>query len=113
MTPLNTAKLYFELSNSRDLDAIEKIIHLEAIYTSDATWLYFWRESIMTMMRSFFEKFAYLNWEIESIDEIRSWIIEIEFHATFRNQSGETLRDGKERIIVQDGIIRYIEVINF
>lgn len=37
MTPLNTAKLYFELSNSRDLDAIEKIIHLEAIYTSDAT----------------------------------------------------------------------------
>ncbi len=112
MSSLSTAKLYFELSNSRDLDAIEKIIHPEAIYNSDTTWLFFWKESIMKMMRSFFEKFSYLLWEIESFGEVTSWITEIHFHATFRNQSGEILKSGKEKIIVHDGIIRYIEVTN-
>ncbi len=93
MTPLNTAKLYFELSNSSNLDAIEKTIHPEAIYTSDATWLYFWRESIMTMMRGFFEKFSYLHWEIQSIGEIRDWIIEIEFLCYFQESKwGNTER---------------------
>ncbi len=71
MTPLDTAKLYFELSNSGNLDAIEDIIHLESIYNSDGTGLYFGKADIMKMMRSFYQKFEYLHWEISSITEPR------------------------------------------
>lgn len=70
MAPLDTTKLYFELSNQRNLDAIDSLFHEEAIYNSANTGLFFGKKSILTMMRGFFEKFPLLNWDILSCEEV-------------------------------------------
>ncbi len=63
-------------------------------------------------MRSFYQKFEYLHWEIRSITESRAWVIEIWFYAVLRNQNEEIQKNGIETIIVKDSLIRYIEVTN-
>jgi len=112
MTPLEISQHYFTLSNDRDLDAIESLFAPDATYSSDATGKYSGRDAIMTMMRGFFARFDSLHWVIDSIDEIKSGIIEIHFHAVFENGESKIEKSGVEHIIISENLIQSIMVRN-
>ena len=108
---LTITKLYFELSNTGDLSAIDQLISADATYSSTHTGLYFGRIDIMTMMKAFYQSYRSLNWQINSIKVLTEFITEVHFTFISTDHSGQTTeRMGIERIVVVDGLIRHIEV---
>ncbi len=113
MTALETARLYFELSNQRDLARIETMFLPEATYSSDNQGLFWKRTEIMSMMRAFFCAYRELHWTIEEAREDKPGIAEIRFR--FRGVDGDGQpceRQGLERVVAEAGTIRHIEVRN-
>lgn len=113
MSATSIARQYFELSNARDLGAIENLFADEATYSSDNTGLYFGKQDIMDMVQAFFDSFPYLHWAIDSIEEKTPQIVEIYFTVSSRNRDGNEInRKGKETVVVTDRKIRHVEVRN-
>jgi hypothetical protein len=107
------AKRYFELSNNRELNSIPKLFCNEIIYSSDNTGVYFGKDNVMQMMDTFFSKFKFLNWKINSIELIKDLTVEIYFILkTVDNEGNEFEKKGIERLIIYDHLIKYIEVRN-
>ncbi len=108
---IDTARLYFSLSNQADLPAIKKLFHPEATYSSAHTGLYYGIADIMDMMEQFFKQYHHLQWHIDHIQANSQHITEIEFtcHTTDHDQQTNE-RSGTERLVVVDGLIRHIEV---
>ena len=104
------AEHYFDLSNRGELDSIHELIHPEATYSSDNTGLYYSRPAIMEMMEKFFAGHQSLHWHIDDLASINEHIIEIAFTCDFANDNGSGSRQGIERIVAVDGLIRHIEV---
>jgi len=110
---IEIAEKYFDMSNERKLDLIPNLFHSEIVYSSDNTGLYFGRDNVMEMMTSFFNKFKLLNWKIDSIDRIKDCIVEIRFTLSMVDLTGTKItKEGIERIIIIDNLIRHIEVRN-
>lgn len=110
-TSIEIAQLYFDLSNQADLNAIEKLIHPEATYSSVNTGLYYGIENIMVMMRTFFDQYQSLQWQIKSIEQLDQHITELHFDCEASRNNNETISfNGVERIVVVSGLIRHIEV---
>jgi hypothetical protein len=107
------AQLYFDLSNARDLKTVETLLQLSITYSSDNTGLYFGRENVMKMMREFFDLFPQLHWEVHSLISVSEHIAEIIFTLTgTKNDGTKITRPGIERIVVEQDLIRHIEVRN-
>lgn len=110
---LKIARLYFELSNRRDLPRIAELMTDSTTYSSDNTGLHLGQAGIMEMQRSFFERFEELHWEIASCEEVRPGIVRLAFVLTGRTKGGETLRrTGIEHVVVHRGKLQHIEVRN-
>ena len=113
MSPLATVQHYFDLSNNRDLEKVFKLFALEATYSSDNTGLHFGISDIRDMMQNFFDNYPKLHWEIHSIQETTSQIVELNFTLRGTDTQGEKIiRPGIERIVVVDEHLRHIEVRN-
>ena len=110
---IEIAQKYFELANNRDLKTIPNVLDTKIIYTSDTTGIYFGINDTMEMMSTFFDKFKYLNWKIESIELIKDSVIEIYFTLTMIGEDDVQIeKKGVERLVVDLGLIKYIEVRN-
>ena len=113
MSALAIVKEYFELSNSRKLEAVAELLAEDATYSSDNTGLYFGKNDIMAMMDGFYDSFPYLNWSVQSLEEKTEHIVEAGFTLFAKNQDGTVIeKPGKESVIVVDGKIRHVEVRN-
>ena len=113
MSPIATVQHYFDLSNNRNLEKVFKLFALEATYSSDNTGLYFGISDIRDMMQNFFDNYPKLHWEIHSIQETTSQIVELNFTLRGTDTQGEKIiRPGIERIVVVDEHLRHIEVRN-
>ena len=110
---LVVAQRYFDLSNARDLDAVESLFTETSTYSSDNTGVYFGKKQIMAMMRPFFEKFTDLKWSVKSAEEIRPGVVLFDFTFSGITTSGESVqRAGREYVIVYDGKLQHVEVRN-
>lgn len=104
-------RLYFELSNTGKLSAIQALLNPEATYSSAHTGLYYGITDIMAMMTGFFKSHQSLNWQIDSISTLNEHICEVHFTCKRTDADGKTSEhSGVERLVVVDGLIRHIEV---
>lgn len=111
ITPLETAKLYFELSNRSDLNGIENLFTDSSTYSSPRAGFHRGRSSIMAMQCKFHSQFSSLKWNISSITEMIPCVILIEFDfvgTTFSGEKVETL--GFEYITLHNDTIQHIEI---
>ncbi|WP_223788256.1 nuclear transport factor 2 family protein [Marinicella meishanensis] len=109
--PVSITRLYFECANLADFTAIERMLHAEATYSSAHTGLYFGVKDIMRMMRGFFANHQSLVWHIDDCQLTSPHITEVTFTCLAVDQQGQqVVRNGTERLVVVDGLIRHIEV---
>lgn len=111
MTYLEIAQLYFELSNESDFGGIEKLFAETATYSSQNTGLYAGKANILTMQREFHGKFKSLNWQVNSVEEVKPGIILFDYDFKGVMNNGEEITSsGLEYVIVVDGKIQHIEI---
>lgn len=108
---LRVAERYFELSNNGDLAGIRAMMTDATTYSSAHTGVYLGVETIMSMQTGFHAAHEDLHWEIEAVEEERPGVFRFDFVMTGRDADGNDIsRPGIEYIIVQDGLLRHIEI---
>ena len=113
VSPLETAKLYFELSNKSDLEAIRALLTTTTTYSSPNTGVFFGVDDIIEMQKQFHAKLKSLHWEVTSVKELSSNICLFEYDFTATDSAGEELSSsGSEYVIAKDGKIHHIEIRN-
>jgi hypothetical protein len=111
--PLETAKLYFELSNQSSFAGIEKLFTDTTTYSSQTTGVYSGRKDIMAMQQAFHDKFLSLKWHVNSVEEVKPGVILFDYNFTGELPSGEKVESsGLEYVIVYEGKIQHIEIRN-
>lgn len=111
MTALETAKLYFELSNKSDFDGIAKLFTGTTTYSSQTTGVYLGVEDIIKMQREFHGKFSALNWEVNFVEEVKPGIVLFDYDFLATTKDGERVQaSGFEYVIVYDDKIQHIEI---
>ena len=110
---LETAKEYFEHSNKRDLESIEKMLTDNTTYSSPNVGVFLGKEQIMEMKRGFYRSFTDMHWDIHSVEEAKLGVVLFDFTFIGTKTDGEKIgRPGLEYVIVKDGLLQHIEVRN-
>lgn len=110
---LETAQEYFEHSNDRDLESVEKMLTETATYSSPNVGVFLGKEQIMEMKREFYGSFTDMNWDVHSAEETKSGVVLFDFTFTGTKIDGEKVeRPGLEYVIVKDGLVQHVEVRN-
>lgn len=113
MNDLEMAKLYFELSNESDFDNIEELFTDTTVYISQNTGEYIGKKDILAMQKKFHGQFSSLNWNVNSVKEIKPGVILFDFDFVGEKLNGETIKtSGQEYVTVQNGKIQNIEIVN-
>ncbi|MFT5579510.1 MAG: hypothetical protein ACI9WS_002269 [Paraglaciecola psychrophila] len=108
---LALAQHYFDLSNERNLVAIEALFTASSTYSSTNTGIYLGGDAIMTMQRGFFASFETMNWSIQKVEEVKAGIVLFDFTFTGKTLTGEqTVFGGQEYVVVFNQKIQHIEV---
>ncbi|HMS23712.1 MAG TPA: nuclear transport factor 2 family protein [Candidatus Saccharibacteria bacterium] len=110
MNVMETAKLYFELSNKSDFDNIEKLFTDKTVYISQATGEYVGKKDIIAMQRNFHGQFSSLNWRVTSVKEVKPGVILFDFDFVGEMLDGEVMKtSGQETVTVShDKIIKIV-----
>lgn len=107
----NISQQYFTASNQADLKAVEALFHPDATYSSAHTGLYYGISDIMQMMTGFFRAHSHLQWHIDELIEVTDHVVEIRFTLNACPKNGEPFeRQGTERLVIDQGLIRHIEI---
>ncbi len=105
------ARDYFESSNKAKLSVIRTMFSENATYSSVATGLYYGVDDIMTMITDFFSQYKALHWNINELNVITDYIVEIQFSFKATDQSDKHItRTGIEKLVIDGGKIRHIEI---
>lgn len=110
---IELSKYYFQVSNESNFEEIRKFFSESSTYSSQNTGLYLGEESIMEMQKKFHRSFENLNWNIDSINEIKPGIVWIDFTFSGTKTNWETvIFSGYESIIIFNEKIQHIEIKN-
>lgn len=108
---LKIAKLYFDLSNKSDFTGIAKLFTETTTYSSQTTGVYLGCDEILAMQRAFHGKFTSLEWEVNSVEEVKPGIVLFDYDFVGKLPSGEKIEtSGLEYVIVYQGNIQHIEI---
>jgi len=108
---IELVKHYFEISNDSNIDEIKKLFTENSTYSSTNTGLYLWADKIIEMQEEFHWKFLSLNWDIDKIEEIKDWIIEVKFSFNWVDKKWKKISFWwAENIIVFENKIQHIEI---
>ena len=111
MTALETARLYFDLSNASDFAGIGKMLHAGTSYRSGNGDLFLGAEDILAMQREYHGSFARLHWTVDRAEEIGPGIARLEFSFKGESAGGEPVSyRGIEHVLARDGRIEHIDV---
>ena len=111
MTATEIAQHYFDLSNESDFESIQLLFSETTTYRSGNGELFLGMKDIMVMQKSYHGLFDRLNWQVNSIDEIKPGIILIDFNFEGDSKSGDKIEySGLESIIVYREKIQHIDV---
>lgn len=113
MNNIELAYNYFKLSNESNMIEIEKLFKESITYSSKNTGLYFGINNIIEMQKSFHWSFKKLEWKMHSIEEIKPWIILIDYEFNWLKDTWEKVIDSwLEYIIIHNEKIQHIEIKN-
>jgi ketosteroid isomerase-like protein len=102
---------YFAASNRADLKAVEALFQPDATYSSAHTGLYYGITDIMQMMTDFFQRHSSLHWTMDELKGLSDHLIEVRFTLYACPLNGEPFeRQGTERLVIDQGLIRHIEI---
>ena len=111
LSPADITRQYFAASNQADLKAVETLFQPDATYSSAHTGLYYGITDIMQMMGTFFRAHRHLHWRIDELTEVTEHLIEVRFTLQACPQNGDAFeRQGTERLVIDQGLIRHIEI---
>ncbi len=112
-TSLETANLYFELSNKSDFDAIERLFTDTTTYSSQATGIYLGVNDIIAMQRAFHGKYSLLHWNVNSVEEVKPGIVLYDYDFVGDLSDGTKIEtSGLEYVVVYQGKIQHVEIRN-
>jgi len=110
---IEIAKLYFTLSNQRNLKEIKTLLTDTTTYSSPNVGVFLGKEQIMEMKYKFYDEFKEMKWSTSSVEEIRPGVILFNFTFTgITNRDEKVVRSGLEYVIVKNGKLQHIEVRN-
>lgn len=113
MKSTDIAHQYFEASNKSDFRQIEALMEERTTYSSQNTGIYLGTPSIIKMQEQFHGQFSALNWNMDSVEEIKPGIIRIDYTFTGTKNDGEQIESsGVEYVVVKNDKIIHIEVRN-
>ena len=113
MTTPEIASLYFDLSNKSDFANIAKLFTNSTTYSSQNTGIYLGANAIIEMQKQFHRQFSVLNWKVNSIEEVKSGVVCLDYTFTgTKLDGGQIESSGIEYVIVQGGKILHIEIKN-
>jgi len=105
------ARTYFEYSNQSDMAQIGTLLTHNCTYYSRQLGFFVGQSKVIEMQTVFHAQYQLLSWEILSLKELKSNVIEIEFGFEGVLQNGEQqTRQGREHILTYDGLIQHIAV---
>jgi len=108
---LGLAEHYFDYSNQSDMAQIDGLLSQNSTYYSANLGFFVGKEAIITMQSAFHGQYQTLLWTVDKIVEIKPNVIEIEFSFEGTLVDGtQSKRQGREHILVYDGLIRHIAV---
>jgi hypothetical protein len=111
MTAIEKAQHYFDLSNASDFDRIKSLFTKSSTYCSGTGELYLGVNDIMAMQRSYHGSFKSLKWQVNTVDQIKSDIILLDFDFKGESQACEKVEySGLEYIIIHNEKIQHIDV---
>ncbi len=110
---IELARRYFALSNAGNLDEIQTLFTPSSTYSSANTGVFFGAAQIMEMQRRFFAGFTEMEWDVHSVEEVRSGVVLFDFTFSGVTTDGEkVVRPGLEYVIVHAGKLQHVEVRN-
>jgi len=113
MTPLELTQYYFNVSNESNFEEIKKIFTPTSTYSSVDTGLYLWVDDIIKMQEKFHSSFEELSWRIKDINEVKPWIICVEFDFQWVKKWWEKIMfSWLEYVVVYKWHIQHIEIKN-
>ena len=113
MTSLQTAQLYFDLSNKSDFEGIAKLFTKDTVYHSANTGDYVGTDTILKMQKAFHGKFKQLHWHVNSVEEEEPGTILFDYDFSATTKDGEQVSgSGLEYVGVVDGKITRVEIKN-
>jgi hypothetical protein len=105
------ARNYFAYSNRSELLQIASLFNESCTYYSANLGFFIGKADVIAMQTAFHGQYQSLAWTIDYIAEIRPNIIEIEFSFKGTFPDGEEQnRQGREHILIYDGLIQHIAV---
>jgi predicted RNA-binding protein len=111
MTPLQTAQLYFDLSNKSDFEGIKELLTDSTIYSSQTTGEYVGADDILVMQKAFHGKFTSVKWNVNSVKETEAGVIVFDYDFIGELPDGDKVTSsGLEQVTVSEGKIERIEI---
>lgn len=108
---LTLAKHYFELSNQSDFENITELFDESSTFCTRNNEYFIGAENIMRMQRLHHGLYKKLNWSVNDVEEVKPGVICFDFSFEGMTQTDELVQiTGIEVVIIQDGIIRHIDV---
>lgn len=110
---IDIAKLYFEVSNRSDMDAIASMMSRSTTYSSANTGVYLGADQIVAMQTAYHRSFKKLHWDVLDVKEVRPGVVLFDFVFHGEKLTGEIVSHaGEEYVIVLDGKIQHVGIRN-
>ena len=111
MTAIKIGQHYFDLSNESDFESIQLLFSKSITYRSGSGELFIGVPDIIAMQRQYHGSFESLLWQVNTTNEIKPGIIQLDFSFSGISKSAEKVSySGLETIIIYQGKIQHIDV---
>ena len=110
MTAIEITQKYFEASNRSDFSEIETFFRDSSTYSSQNTWIFLWKVTIIEMQRNFHTSFEKLSWTIDAIEEVKPGIVKVDFTFSWVKNWEVIMSQWIEYVVIYDWYIQHVEI---
>lgn len=111
MNTLETAQLYFDLSNKSDFQGIAQLMTPDTQYKSATTGEFLGVDAILDMQKVFHGKFSKLYWKVNSISHLDEDTVCFDYDFAGTKDDGEQIiSTGWEYVTIKDQKIVAVEI---
>lgn len=108
---LDLARYYFDLSNKSDFSAISKLFDDNSTFYTRSGEYFIGVDNIMAMQKAHHHSYKKLHWQVTHVEEVKTGVTRFEFDFSAVDQQDQLVQfSGVEYVIINNGIIRHIDV---